>query len=132
MFSFTLSERKGLAMLYRTPKSLLLNSFEIQGKKLKLPGIVDDMNFSKPNRESSVHEGDDTLHLFQPDTSQMTESEAADIIDDSQSRYLGLHFSCRHLQQTVGGGVEVLQKNFVRVPATLTSGWLMDDLSVFC
>ena len=62
----------------------------------------------------------------------MTESEAADIIDDSQSRYLGLHFSGRHLQQTVGGGVEVLQKNFVRVPATLTSGWLMDDLSVFC
>ena len=55
------------------------------------------MNFSEPDRKSSVHEGDDALHLFQPETSQMTESEAADIVDDSQSGYLGLHFSGHHL-----------------------------------
>ena len=76
------------------------------------------MNSSKPDRESSVHEGDDALHLLQPETSQMTESEAADIIDDSHSRYLGLHFSGHHLKQTVGRGVEVIKKDFVRVPAS--------------
>ena len=76
------------------------------------------MNSSKPDRESSVHEGDDALHLLQPEASQMTESKAADIIEDSHSRYLGLHFSGNHLQQTVGRGVEVIKKYFVRVPAS--------------
>ena len=48
----------------------------------------------------------------------MAESEAADIVDDSQARYLGLHLSGHHLQQAVGGGIEVIQKDFVRVPAS--------------
>ena len=89
------------------------------------------MNSSKPDRESSVHEGDDALHLLQPETSQMTESEAADIVDDSHSRYLGLHFSGHHLKQTVGGGIEVIKKHFVRVPVALTSTWLIYHLSLF-
>ena len=76
------------------------------------------MNFPEPDRKCPVHEGDDALHLLQPETSQMTESEAADIVDDSHSRYLGLHFSGHHLQQTVGRGIEVIKKYFIRVPAS--------------
>ena len=89
------------------------------------------MNFPEPDRKCPVHEGDDALHLLQPETSQMTESEAADIIDDSQPRYLGLHLSGSHLKQTVGGGIEVIKKHFVRVPVALTSTWLIYHLSLF-
>ena len=82
------------------------------------PGIVDDMDSSEPDWETSVEEGDDALHLLQPQASQMTESEAADIVEDSHASYLGLHLSRHHLQQAVGGGIEVFQRNFVRVPAS--------------
>ena len=88
------------------------------------------MNFPEPDRKCSVHEGNDALHLLQPETSQMTESEAADIVDDSHSRYLGLHFPGHHLKQAVGGGIEVIKKNFVRVPVALKSTWLIYHLSL--
>ena len=55
------------------------------------------MNFSEPDRKCSVHEGNDALHLLQAQPFQMAESEPADIVDDSQSGYLGLHFSGHHL-----------------------------------
>ena len=82
------------------------------------------MDSSEPDGETSVEEGDDAFHLLQPQASQMTESEAADIIEDCDASYLCPHLSRHHLQQTVGRGIEVFQRNFVRVPAALTSRWL--------
>ena len=76
------------------------------------------MKSPEPDREGSVHEGDDALHLLQAKTSQVTETEAADIIDDGDPRYLRLDFPGHHLQQHIRGSIEVLKTDSVWVPVT--------------
>ena len=80
------------------------------------PWIVDNVKSSEPDREGSVHEGDDALHLLQTDTSQVTEPEPADIVDDGDPRDLRLDLPGHHLQQDVGRGIEVLKTDSVWVP----------------
>ena len=78
--------------------------------------LVDNMDLPEPEWEATVHECDDGSHLLETTVSQMFESESSHIIDHGDSSYLSLHLPGDHLEEDVGGGVEVLQQHLVRVP----------------
>ena len=79
-----------------------------------------------PDGEGPVHEGDNGLHLLEPEAPEVPPAQTRHVVDDGEPRHLGLdlllyyyyyycydylchHLSGRKLQQHVGGGIEIFK-----------------------
>ena len=82
------------------------------------PRLVDDVYPPDPEGEGSVHEGNDGLHLLEPEASNVAPAQARHVVDDGDPGQLGLHLPGHQLQQHVGRGVEVLELYLVWIPFT--------------
>ena len=63
----------------------------IRFKYENIPGLIHDVYAPDPDGEGPIHEGDNSLHLLEPQTPEVSPAQACHVIDDSQSSNLGLH-----------------------------------------
>ena len=80
------------------------------------PWLVDNVYPPDPDGEGPVHEGDNGLHLLEPEAPEVAPAQVRHVVDHSEPRHLGPHLPGCQLQQHVGGGVEILELHPVWIP----------------